>query len=35
MSREDEEGEVSRYWMTLREMRGYWKLEEEALDRTV
>jgi hypothetical protein len=31
---EDEEEYVISYWMTLRN-RGYWKLKEEALDRTV
>jgi len=31
MSEEDEEEDVGRYWMTL----GYWKLKEEAIDRTV
>ena len=30
----DEEEDVSGYWMTL-EKRRYWKLKEEALDRTV
>jgi hypothetical protein len=30
---EDEEEGVSNYWMNLKR-RGYWKLNEETLDRT-
>jgi len=33
--RENEEEDVSRYWITLQEKRGYWKLKEEAINRTL
>jgi hypothetical protein len=33
--REDEEEDISIGWMTLKGMKSYWKLKEEALDRTL
>jgi len=35
MGREDEEEDVSIYWMISREQEDCWKLKEEALDRSV
>jgi hypothetical protein len=32
---EDEEEDVSSYWMALRKKRRYWKLKEETLARTL
>jgi hypothetical protein len=35
MGREDEEEDVSSYWMTSRKPDDCWKLKEEARDRNV
>jgi hypothetical protein len=34
MWRKDDEGDISSYWMTIEESRGYWRLKAEALSRT-
>jgi hypothetical protein len=35
MWQEDEKEDVSSYWMILRKKRGYWKLKDGSLDRSL